>query len=293
MKKAAQRAIRARVLAVAGVACLAYGDVNAQQRDSLQARFILPAMPAQQAEPPPAPPPVRSVWIFPGITIASPTALGAEGGTVYLGVGFQERTRYLRNREDGAVFGGVGIGDAHAYVGLELSVTSFSTVRSGLFERAGFSAQVHRYVSDNTALAAGVENLVMINGDESDTDRSVYGAITRLFPLRSDPTAPFSLISATLGIGNGRFRMEDDVFDDRATVGVFGSLSVHVVRPIAAIADWTGQDLALGVSLAPFARFPLVITPAFIDVTRTAGDGPRFVLALGVGHRLSRGPIQF
>ena len=268
-------------------------SAGAQQRDSLQQALALPGLPTRQEPPPPAPAPVRSILILPGLTVSSPSALGADHGTVYLGIGFQARTRFLRNREDGAVVGGVGIGDARRYGGLELSVTSYSTVRSGLFERAGFSAQVHRFLSERMAVGAGVENLVMLNGDESDAGRSVYGVVTRLFPLRPDPTEPFSMITATLGIGDGRFRLEDDVFADRSTVGVFGAVSVNVLRPLSVIADWTGQDLALGASIAPFEDFPLVITPAVVDVTGTAGDGARFVLAVGIGHRLTRGSIQF
>jgi hypothetical protein len=268
------------------------GRLTGQERDTLLARLVLPTMPMEQAEAPPAPPPIRSILVFPGITIISPAALGAEAGTIYVGAGYQARTRYLSD-EDGAVFAGFGVGDAHEYAALEVGVTSFSTVRSGFFERMGFGAQLHRYMNDNTAVAVGVENLLMINGDESDTDRSFYGVLTRLFPLSDDPTEPFSLVTATIGVGDGRFRRESDVLNERSTVGVFGSVSLHVIRPLAVIADWTGQDLALGLSLAPFTRFPLVITPAVVDVTGAAGDGARFVVAVGIGHRLSRGPVQF
>jgi hypothetical protein len=172
-------------------------------------------------------------------------------------------------------------------------VVSYSTVRSGWFDRVGFGLQVHRALNDVTAIAVGAENLFMINGDESDAGRSVYGVISRLFPLKAEPTDPFSLITATLGIGNGRFRSETDIFKDRETIGVFGALSLHIARPIAAIADWSGQDLGVGLSLAPFARFPIVITPALVDITDNAGDGTRFIIGIGIGHRLTSGPIQF
>lgn len=277
---------------VAALICFTQVELSAQQGDSLQARLTIPALPTYQAEAPPAPPPERRNYIFPGITITSPSALGADGGTVYVGAGYQARTRYIDN-DDGAVVFGIGVGDAVEYVGLELMATTYSTLRRGWFDRMGFGAQVHRYLGTRTAIAVGAENLFMINGDRSDAGRSIYGVATRLFPLKADPSEPFSLITATLGVGDGRFRSENDMFADRSTVGVFGALSVHVVRPVAAIADWSGQDLALGLSLAPFEHFPLVITPAFVDVTHNAGDGARFVLAVGVGHRLAGGPIQF
>ncbi|HEX6558835.1 MAG TPA: hypothetical protein VF021_05215 [Longimicrobiales bacterium] len=289
------RSLRSATVVVGTAAALIWItplDLSGQQKDSLQARLALPPLPTYQAEAPPAPPPIRARYIFPGISVSSPTALGAEGGTVYLGVGYQERTRYWTD-DDGAVVAGIGVGDAREKVGLEVNATSYSTVRRGFFDRVGFGAQLHRYVNEETALAFGAENLFMINGDKSDVGRSYYAVITQLFALKADPVEPFSLITASLGVGNGRFRTEKDVFADRSTVGVFGALSVHVIRPVAAIADWTGQDLALGLSVAPFERFPLVITPAFMDVTRNAGDGARFVIAAGVGRRLTAGPIQF
>jgi hypothetical protein len=286
------KATCAALVVVGAVASFfASNELNAQQ-DSLQARLILPNLPTYQPPAPPAPPPIRSSYIFPGISISSPTALGADGGTMYAGVGYQERTRY-HSHDDGMAVVGVGVGDARQYVGLEMAAVTYSTVRSGWFDRIGFDAVLHRYINSETAIAVGAENLFMINGDESDTELSYYGVVTHLFTLRRDPTVPFSVITASVGLGNGRFRTEDDFLADRERVNVFGSLSVHVIRPIAAIADWTGQDLALGLSIAPFERFPLVVTPAFVDVTRTAGDGARFVVGVGVGYRLSAGPIQF
>jgi hypothetical protein len=288
---AATRARLVALLAAFGLAGVLYAEASAQQ-DTLQSRLTLPSMPMQQAEAPPAPPPIRTTTIFPGITISSPPAIGAERGTVYLSVGYQERTRFNDN-DDGAVTFGVGLWDAREYVGIELSATSYSTWDTGLFERVGFGAHVHRYLTDNTAIGIGAENLVMINGDDSDTDLGVYGVVTQFFPLKPDPAEPFSLITATFGVGNGRFRSEDDVFDDDETVGVFAAVSVHAIRAVALIADWYGQDLAVGASIAPFTRFPLVITPAVMDITENAGDGPRFAIAVGVGYRLVRGPIQF
>lgn len=279
------------LLFATGPAWRASDALSAQQRDSLEARLLIPGMPMQQAEAPPAPPPLRRSLIFPGLTVSSPAAFGAEGGTVYAGVGYQERTRYLQD-DDGALFLGLGLGDAREYVALDVTLTSTSTWRTGLFNRVSLGVQVERELNPRTAIAVGAENLAMLKG-ETDSFRSFYGVLTRLFPLKSDPTEPFSLITATIGLGDGRFRFEEDVWDDRSTVNVFGAVSVHVVRPVALIADWTGQDLALGASIAPFSSFPLVITPAFMDVTHNAGDGTRFVIAAGIGHRLRRGPIQF
>lgn len=65
------------------------------------------------------------------------------------------------------------------------------------------------------------------------------------------------------------------------TSAFFGSLAVKVIQPIGFVAEWSGQDLTIGVPLVPFRKFPLVIVPSITDVTGSAGDGTRFVLGLG------------
>jgi hypothetical protein len=230
--------------------------------------------------------------MFPGITLLSPSAFAADGWTVFAGAGYQERTRFTES-SDGAAWLGVGLGDARKYVGLELTAASFSTIDSGFFDRVGFSALLHRQIGGLTSIGVGAENFVITNHDESDTDIGYFGVVSHIFPLRDDPRKNWSMITASLGVGNGRFRFEDDIFDDDEAVNVFGAVSVHPTRAIALIADWYGQDLALGMSIAPFANFPVVFVPAIADITENAGDGPRFLIAMSVGYRLGKGPIQF
>jgi hypothetical protein len=267
-------------------------SASAQQRDELLANLVLPSLPTRQPPAPPAPPPVHISSMFPGITLLSPSAFAADGWTIFAGAGFQERTRFT-NDSDGAAWVGAGLGDSRKYVGLEVTAATFSTINSGFFDRVGFSALLHRQIGGNSAIGVGVENFEIINGDESDTEVGVFGVASHIFPLRSDPRKPFSMITATIGVGNGRFRFEDDIFDDDETVNVFGAVSIHPIRAVAIIADWYGQDLAVGFSIAPFPNFPIVVVPAIADLTNNAGDGARFLLAATVGYRLSKGPIQF
>ena len=71
-------------------------------------------------------------------------------------------------------------------------------------------------------------------------------------------------------------------------INVFGSVGVRVLPPVNAVANWTGQDLALGLSVAPVRRWPLVITPAVVDVTGRAGDGARVAVSAGLHHNFRR-----
>ena len=109
----------------------------------------------------------------------------------------------------------------------------------------------------------------------------MFGVTTKRFKLRQDRTKAFSELYTTLGVGGGQFRSESDINDGNENVGVFGSLAVKVIQPVGFVAEWSGQDLTIGVPLVLFRRLPLVIVPAVTDITGSAGDGTRFVVGLG------------
>lgn len=219
---------------------------------------------------------------LPGSSVGSPSAFGADWGDVFAGFSFQERTRFT-DKADGAVVAGFGIGDAQKLVGLEVAVTVFDLI-DDTFQDGGISFKLHHDFGDGFAVAAGVENAIIWGG--LDTNSSAYGVVSKVFRFK-DATQPFSSLTVNLGLGGGRFRSEDDVFDGDDSINVFGSAGLRVIEPISVIADWTGQDLNLGVSLVPFRNIPLTITPAIADVTSNAGDGARFVLSIGYGLSLT------
>jgi len=95
---------------------------------------------------------------------------------------------------------------------------------------------------------------------------------------------PFSRVAVTAGIGNGQFRSEDAVAKGENNINVFGNVAVRVAEPVSLIAEWSGQDLGVGLSVAPFKNIPLVITPAVRDIIG-AGNGPRFVLGSGFAFK--------
>lgn len=227
--------------------------------------------------------PARGSFAAPAIAIGVPTGFGADFGDVFVGVGYQSRTRFSEDADGGAVIG-LGLGDARRYVGLEVAASQFGTFRSCC--RGGLSFKLHRMLPGATGIAVGWENAVgwgHLSGDEdspfTDAGSSVYGVVSKIFFLQEDPAIPFSSVAATVGAGNGRFRAEDDILGDRESVNVFGSLAVRVVEPASVIASWTGQDLNAGVSLVPLRRFPLVITAGAADLTTE----PRAIVGVGFG----------
>ncbi|AFY85259.1 hypothetical protein [Oscillatoria acuminata] len=219
----------------------------------------------------------------PGVSIGTPTAFGANWGRVYTGFGYQERTRYT-TKADGTLALGFGLGNSRENVGLEVSLVVTDLIDETLAD-GGVSFKVHRLLPNNFAVAAGVE--YALSWGDIDTTSSPYGVVTKIFRFKENSAEPLSQLTVSLGVGGGRYRSEDDVINDNNTIGVFSSVGLRVVEQISLIADWTGQDLFLGASIVPFKDLPLVITPAFADITNNAGDGARFILGIGYGYTLA------
>lgn len=224
---------------------------------------------------------LRTIYLSnPAFSGGSPGAYGAYWGTAFAGFAYQAETRN-NGRDDGAFSFGFGLGDPD-YVGLEVTVSSFSTFRGDLFDPFGISFKLHRILPGDIGIAAGIENLIL--GDASDTVPSGYGVVGKVFKLKPSKQEAFSRLSLSVGVGGGRFRDIDDLDED--TVNVFGTLGVQVLEPLSVFADWTGQDLNAGLSFVPFPTIPLVITPVVQDLTGNANNDPRFSISVG-------GSIQF
>jgi len=223
----------------------------------------------------------------PGISSGSPIAFGANWHDAFVGVGFQFPVRYGDKADGGAAIG-FGLGNARDAVGLELVVNPLSTFRSGIGNRVGFSAKLHKLFAGNWGIAAGVQDIIM-NKNPDSGDPSIFGVISKVIDLNG---ASLPALTLSGGVGNNGFRLEKDIRENNSTVGVFGSAALRVHEQVSLIADWGGQDLTAAVSFVPFAAFPLVITPGIADLTGTAGTygrsesvRPRFVLSAGLAFR--------
>ena len=216
----------------------------------------------------------------PSITILTPSAYGKSWRQASVGFGFQHRTRFS-NSADGAFGVGFGLGDAQKYVGLDvgLTLTDLDNLDRGII-----SFKLHRQLPSAFAVAVGVNDAISW-GDGDVDGPSPYGVITKTFVLKESSKELLSRVYVSAGAGTGRYRTENNVFTDDDTPGVFGSVALRVADPVNVIAEWSGQDLSLGLSLRPFRQVPLIITPAITDITGTAGDGVRFIL--GVGYAIS------
>ncbi len=260
----------------------ASSDLNEAEIEALREQLRIPSLPVVLM------PSTLGAAASPGSSSGSPTAFGADFGSVFTGASFQERTRFTSS-SDGAVSAGFGLGNATKAVGLEIAVSVLDlTSRGGddrAFDRGSVSFKLHRRLPNNFAVAVGYENALVWGF--TDAGSSFYGVGSKIFQFQDSPRQPFSSLTVSLGLGNGRFRTEDDFNADKKTVNVFGSAGLRVLEPVSVIADWTGQDLTLGASIAPFRNIPIVITPAIADITGSAGDGSRFILGIGYSYSFS------
>ncbi|MGH7670535.1 MAG: hypothetical protein ACRENQ_13695 [Gemmatimonadaceae bacterium] len=287
---------RRRIRAICGavlVAVATAGTTHAQSVDSLRARFRLPATPDGERLT------ANSVRSAPGSSESSPSAFGASIGDGFVGLSYQASQRHGAKVQDAAAFAGVGLGDPVSAVGLEVTVTSYSTLRneqgqtSGLnFMRVGgVSVMLHRRLPGNFAVGVGAENALQW-GNGSDGGSDVYGVVSTIQQLTNNPTGPFGSITLNAGLGTGRFRpWIGDRYSgrpDTTGIGIFASGGLRLAPSTSFIADFSGQDLAVGFSIAPFPNFPIVFNPVMADVLSRANPTARFVLGIGYGFRFSQ-----
>ncbi len=233
--------------------------------------------------------------VSPGFSISNPTGFGADNNLVFFGLSYQNRTRFTQASDAEAGIG-IGLGDAVKSVGVELSysINSFGTNQA--FGSGAFNIKVHKRLSEDTSVAVGwnqFASVVLGPGRSGNTlpfdypKNSYYASASKILRTCEDINQPFCRVALTAGVGSGvflPFQTISDAFQngrDATGLNVFGSVGVRVARPVSAVVEWTGQDLAAGLSIAPFENFPLVISPAVRDITG-AGDGARFILGAGV-----------
>jgi hypothetical protein len=256
--------------------CMAMANTGSQQIAQGTARRC----PRPQAIPKVAVPEVPEEYgASPALSIYIPVGYGADKNTLFMSGTYQNSVR----RDEGSVgTGGIGIGlgDADKSVGAELSY-AFETTDNP-FGQGGFNGKLHRRLGQDLSAAIGWNGFLNIG--RNDFEQSKYGVITKVFRTQDSLNKPFSRVAITAGVGDGQFRSNGAVKVGDNNANVFGNVAIRVARPVSFIAEWTGQDLGLGLSIAPFKNIPFVITPAVRDIVG-AGDHARFVLGAGTAIR--------
>lgn len=214
----------------------------------------------------------------PGVAASSPIGFGPGKGDVFAGIGYQNQSA-VGTEADGSLSAGMGFFNASEVAGLEVVVTSLSTVRSGFGSRMVGAVKVHKSFAGNIGVGVGLEG-VRLMGDEFDTDPSFYVAATMVKTLR-EASSPFNTATMNIGLGNGRFQNADDFLAGESGIGFFASGALRLNWFSSAIVDYTGAALNVAASFTPSKTLPLVITPSINDLSGAAGEAGR--IALGVG----------
>jgi hypothetical protein len=218
----------------------------------------------------------------PATGITTPSAFGANWGDVFVGAGYQNNLPAAiapPGEGNSTVYGGgIGLGNARSFLGLEASYTAAGTTFA---DRGGVNFKLHKLLGDNFAIAAGWENAIR-NGYTSANDPkdTYYGVVTGIIPVGE--TSNFTV---SVGAGNGRFRNFDDLTADKNTTNIFGGLGIRLSENIAIAADYNGRNFS--VSLPLTVKFGdsvgLQVTPALLDVAGDQNTGPKSRFAIGGG----------
>jgi hypothetical protein len=226
-------------------------------------------------------------WVVPGLAATIPTAPGLGWGALFAGGSYQATTRYS-DAAASVMGGGFGLGDPDRWVGVQVSVNSFSTVSSRVLRRGALDLHLSRSLPNRFVVGVGREGVHRWGSPRAPV--SSYAVVSRWFDLQPDVPSVFGQGTVTVGVGTGRFQSEDNVRDGLERVGLFGAASLRIADPLSLIAEWTGQDVFLGASVTPFQTRRIAATAGLADLTGSAGDGARFIIGTSVVARPFRDP---
>lgn len=215
----------------------------------------------------------------PAVAFGIPTGYGADWRDVFAAAGMQSGLRFDRDFIDGIIFSGLGLGNAQRTVGLELTLAIVDLV-GDTFQDQTLGVKLHRRLGA-WSVAAGIENMFIMGFTDGGT--SAYGVVSGPLLPRHPARVGLQQITVTAGVGDGRFNPVDRVRRGVNRATAFGSIAVRLHRAASVLATWTGQDLNVGVSVAPLPGVPFVVTPVLLDMTRRADSRPRYAMSMGIG----------
>ena len=222
----------------------------------------------------------------PGLSFGAPSAYGASGGSVFVGVSYGSEvhegifTFYTKENEkvaDGSMNAGFGIGDPNQ-LGAEISVGIISLAcqkGSSCFAADGTAGiKLHKKFENKfvDGVALGYSDLVRW-GQASDF-ATIYAVASKDFKL-NDKEALFNL-----GIGTGSFRTKSDIDSNKNNPNLFGGIGIQLFPRLSVASSWNGSTLAAGFGISPF-NFPLSVSTGFTDITDVNGEGIQYSLNLG------------
>ncbi|MEH2334675.1 hypothetical protein [Nostoc sp.] len=219
----------------------------------------------------------------PGSTAGTPSAYGASFGQAYIGGGLLFPLDEDKDRVDGSLSVGFGLGDAVKSVGLEVNVNITSVGGGDSFDfgdSGGVGFKLHKYLGDGTAVAIGWSNPIKW-GDVNKAKDTIYGVVSKSFPLQSNNPNNKLPLTVSVGLGSGAFRSKGAIVAGENPVNLFAGLGLRVIPEVSLVSSWTGNRLNMGASFAPLKKTPIIINAIFTDVTSNLNSGVGFSLSAG------------
>ncbi|MEO1260220.1 MAG: hypothetical protein AAFZ15_15600 [Bacteroidota bacterium] len=217
--------------------------------------------------------PKDRIFRVPAISLGVPDPyrkgyLGIIGGGMIL----QSRTRITRHffDPDGNASLAMGLGNPEKWFGLEVRMNIYGLSDAlgapGNFGESTFDLHFSRLLGNDVWLGAGGYNLTGWNLEPPNELASYYFVTTKGFQLNQRTNA-FSQFYLTVGIGNGRFRADEDYsIADEAPWNVFGSAALQVLPEGNFVVEWNGFNMFSGFSVLPFKKWPLQVVIGVDDI---------------------------
>ena len=220
-------------------------------------------------------------------SITTPIAWGASNTVIFMGAGGSVPAPY-DSKNDGAAIFGLGVGDPDKNLGVQIALVSLDLSQ---WDRYSISAHLHHNIGNASAVAVGVENVMLTDG--GDAGKSFYAVYSESVQSSSfvNKKTGKSKLSYSIGAGTGRFgdKSPDDIATGKGKHGtyVFGNIAYDVADAFNIVTDWNGLNLNAGVSKTIWvAKIPIAAVVGAADLTKNSGDGVRLVFAVGTAFKL-------
>lgn len=213
-------------------------------------------------------------------------------GNFGLGSTAQSRTRLSGDfvNPDGNVTATLGLGNPEKIIGLDVRVNMF-----GLFNQYGspenlgegsIDAQINRRVGQSWWVAIGVNDLTGWKLAPAHQIRSLFLSMTGTFYFVSDYDMPFNKVYLTAGVGNGRFRSDENYsVGDEGPMGFFASAALQVLPEGNIFIEYNGYNAMAGFSVFPYKNFSGQLVIGVNDIFHEKWS---FVIAASIGFSLSK-----
>jgi len=222
----------------------------------------------------------------PGLSFGAPSAYGAGGGSVFLGISYGADgqdglfTFYNKDNEkvaDGSMNFGFGIGDPNklaAEVSVGIISMSCQDGESCFGADGTMGLKLHRKLEGQFVNGIGFGYSDLVRWGQASDFATLYGVASKDLKIKNKD----GLLS--VGIGTGSFRSKADMDSNKNNPNLFGGIGVKLSSRLSLASSWNGSTLGAGFGISPF-DFPLSVSAGVTDITDVNGKGYQYSINIG------------